>query len=246
MPIHDWTRVDAGLFHHFHQDWTIELCRTLNAGRLPPGYIALTDQQTGGPIPDVLTLHRRPRDDAKREPAGGVAVATAPPRARFVVEVEEDTYARRANRIRIHHRHGEVVAVIEIVSPGNKNSRNGLRAFVRKAADLIWQGIHLLVVDLFPPSDRDPQGIHKAIWDEIEERPFELPADKPLTVAAYRASPVKTAYVEPVAVGDDLPALPIFLTDDEYVPAPLEETYRASWAVFPADFKELLEPPAGR
>ena len=35
MPIHDWTRVDAGLFHDFHQDWTIELSRSLNAGLLP-------------------------------------------------------------------------------------------------------------------------------------------------------------------------------------------------------------------
>jgi hypothetical protein len=245
MPIHDWTRVDAGLFHDFHQDWTIELRRTLNAGRLPPGYVALTDQQTGGPIPDVLTLNRRPESTGKREPAGGLAVATAPPHARFVVAAEEDTYARRANRIRIQHRHGEVVAVIEIVSPGNKSSWNGIRAFIRKAADLIWQGIHLLVVDLFPPSERDPQGIHKAIWDEIADRPFELPADKPLTVVAYRAGPTKTAYVEPVAVGDDLPGLPIFLTEDEYIPAPLEETYRASWAAFPADFKALLESPAG-
>src|SRR5207253_10862769 len=98
MPIHDWTRVDAGLFHDFHQDWTIELRRSLNAGRLPPGYVAFADQQTGGPIPDVLTLNRRPQSIGKREPAGGLAVATAPPLARFVVEVEEDTYARRANR----------------------------------------------------------------------------------------------------------------------------------------------------
>jgi hypothetical protein len=245
MPIHDWTRVDAGLFHHFHQDWTIELCRSLNAGRMPPGFIALTDQQTGGPIPDVLTLNRRPKGTGKDEPVGALAVAIAPPRARFVVEAEENTYARRANRIRIQQRHGQVVAVLEIVSPGNKSSRSALRAFVRKAADLLEQGIHLLVVDLFPPSDRDPQGIHKALWDEIVEQPFELPADKPLTVAAYRANPTKTAYVEPVAVGDELPALPIFLTEDDYVPAPLEETYRASWAVFPADFKELLEPSAG-
>jgi hypothetical protein len=243
MPIHDWTRVDAGLFHHFHQDWTIELCRSLNAGRLPPGYTALTDQQTGGPIPDVLALHRGPKSPAKGVTGSGLAVATAPPRARFIQEFEEDTYARRANRLRIQHRHGHVVAVIEIVSPGNKNTRTALRTFVRKAADLIWQGIHLLVVDLFPPSQRDPQGIHGAIWDEIAGRPFELPADKPLTVAAYRAVPTKTAYVEPVAVGDELPTLPIFLTEDEYVPAPLEETYRGSWTVFPADFKELLAPP---
>jgi hypothetical protein len=245
MPIHDWTRVDAGLFHHFHQDWTIELARSLNVGRLPPGYIALVEQQTGGPIPDVLTLTRGPRDTARSEPAGGLAVATAPPQARFVIQGEEDTYARRANRVRIQHRHGEVVAVIEIVSPGNKSSSSALRSFVRKASDLIWQGIHMLIVDLLPPSARDPQGIHKAIWDEIGERPFELPADKPLTVVAYRAAPIKTAYVEPVAVGDELPALPIFLTDDEYVLAPLEETYQASWAAFPRELKELLEQPVG-
>lgn len=245
MPIHDWTRVDAGLFHDFHQDWTIELRRSLNAGRLPPGYVALADQQIGGPIPDVLTLHRGPKGRGKSEPAGGLAVASAPPNARFIVEAEGDIYARRANRIRIQHRHGEVVAVIEIVSPGNKNSLSGLRAFVRKASDLICQGIHLLVVDLFPPSERDPQGIHKAIWDEDIEAPFELPADKLLTVVAYRASPTKTAYVEPVAVGDVLPALPIFLTDFDYIPAPLEETYRASWGAFPSDFKELLETSPG-
>ncbi len=133
--------------------------------------------------------------------------------------------------------------MIEIVSPGNKNSRNALRALVRKAADLIWQGVHLLVVDLFPPSERAPQGVHRAIWDELGGRPFEPPADKPLTVVAYRAVPPKTAYVEPVAVGDELPALPIFLTEDDDIPVPLEATYRASWAAYPADLKGLLEPP---
>lgn len=246
MSIHDWTRVDAGLFHHFHERWIQALCDALNGGQLPPGFVALSDQVAGGPIPDVLTLNRGPNGRGPREPAGGVAVAQPPPRARFVDEVEEDSYARRANRIRVQHRHGQVVAVIEIVSPGNKNTRTALSAFVHKAADLIWQGIHLLVVDLFPPSDRDPNGIHQAIWDEVAGRPFELPPDKPLTVAAYRAAPTKVAYVEPVAVGDPLPALPIYLTGSDYIPAPLEETYQTSWAVFPADFKDLLEgSPAG-
>src|SRR2546430_1134400 len=133
MPIHDWTRVDAGLFHDFHQDWTIELRRSLNAGVLPSGFLALIDQPIGGPISDVPTLHRAPKNPAKREIEGGLAVANAPPKGRFVDEIEEDTYARRANRIKIQHRHGQVVAVIEIVSPGNKNSRHALKAFVRKA-----------------------------------------------------------------------------------------------------------------
>src|SRR5438128_5627056 len=122
MPIHDWTRVDAGLFHDFHQDWMIELRRSLNAGRLPPGYVALAEQQTGGPIPDVITLNRGPKGRGKTQPAGGVAVATNPPQARFIVQREEKVYARRGTRIRIQHGHGEVVAFIEIVSPGNKSS----------------------------------------------------------------------------------------------------------------------------
>src|SRR5206468_115725 len=138
------------------------------------------------------------------------------------------------------------VAVIEIVSPGNKASRAQLRAFVAKSADLLCQGVHLLVIDLFPPGKRDPHGIHKLIWDELEERDIELPPDKPLTVASYSAGEVKTAYVEPVAVGDGLPDMPLFLEPETYVPAPLEATYQTTWGVFPAALKGLLEAPPGR
>ena len=44
MPIHDWTRVRANRFHHFHQTWTTNLAAALNSGRLPPGYFALAEQ----------------------------------------------------------------------------------------------------------------------------------------------------------------------------------------------------------
>ena len=39
---------------------------------------------------------------------------------------------------------------------------------------MIAQGVHVLVVNPFPPGAHDPQGIHKAIWDELEELDFEL------------------------------------------------------------------------
>ena len=42
-------------------------------------------------------------------------------------------------------------------------------------------------------------------------------ADEPLTLAAYSAGPVKTAYVEPAAVGDLLPEMPLFLEDGDQV-----------------------------
>jgi hypothetical protein len=154
--------------------------------------------------------------------------------------VEADLYAGKANRVTIRHRHGRVIAVIEIVSPGNKSSRAALRSFVEELADLLCQNIHLLVIDLLPPSPRDPQGIHKALWDELQEEPFELLPDKPLTVGPYSAGPVKVAYVKSVAVGDVLPPMPLFLEPEAYVPAPLEATYQATWEVFPAVLKGLL------
>jgi hypothetical protein len=239
MPIHDWSRVDAGIFHDFHQAWTIEIRNALNGGILPEGYFALAEQILSGPIPDVVTLQRRPTS-GKPHASGGTAVADSPPRARIVTSAELDTYAGKANRIAIKHKLGEVIAVIEIVSPGNKSSRHALRSFVLKSSELLRQRISLLVVDLFPPTPRDPQGIHKAIWDEFEDEPFELPADKPLSAIAYSADEPVTAYVEPIAVGDELPALPIFLDAWTYVPAPLAETYETTWRECPEVVREIV------
>jgi hypothetical protein len=245
MPIHDWSRVDHGVFHDFHQAWTIEIRNALNAGVLPAGFFAMAEQIVSGPIPDVVTLKRKTAPRDPHDAPGGVAVVDAPPRARLVTSAESDRYVQKANRIAIQHGLGQVVAVIEIVSPGNKGSQHALRSFVEKAYELLRQGINLLVVDLFPPSPRDPQGIHKAIWDEICDEPFEAPPDKPLTVAAYSAGEVKTAYVEPVGVGDALPELPIFLDPWTYVPAPLETTYQATWDKCPDALKEVVENPIG-
>lgn len=242
MPIHDWTRAEAGIFHSFHQAWTVSIMDSLNSGGLPPGFYALVEQFTGNEYPDVVALEWQPKGGKRRPVGTGVAVAELPPQARFITSVDEDSQLRKSNRIVIKHPAGEVVAVIEIVSPGNKRSRAALRDFVQKAADLLHRGIHLLIVDLFPPTPRDPQGIHKAIWDEFREEPFEMPTDKPLTVAAYSAGPSPTAYVEPVAVGDALPSrMPIFLTRDTYVPAPLEATYQSTWAKCPEPIRELVE-----
>jgi hypothetical protein len=244
MPIHDWSRVDAGLFHAFHQDWIGVLARALNSGVLPPNYFALREQSTRGPVPDVLTLELPSAVDEPDPTGWGLGVAVAPPRARVVRRAEDTIYVRKADRIAIRHRHGRVVAMVEIVSPGNKASRNELRTFVEKTSKLIAQGIHLLVIDLFPPSQRDPQGFHKAIWDPFVDEDFEPPADQRLTLAAYDAGPPPVAYVEPVGTGEALPAMPIFLKPDFYVLSPLEESYRITWDdFFPAPMKKLLEDP---
>ena len=48
MPIHDWTRVYAGLFHDYHQTWSIYIKNALNAGLLPKGLSALVEQARSG------------------------------------------------------------------------------------------------------------------------------------------------------------------------------------------------------
>ena len=79
--------------------------------------------------------------------------------------------------------------------------------------------------------------------DQIEEEELELPADKPLTLAAYDAGPEYVAYVEFVGVGDELPEMPLFLKPGIYVPTPLETTYQSAWSVFPDPLKGLLDSP---
>ncbi len=243
MPVHDWTRVDAGLFHHVHQTWIASLSEALNAGTLPRDYFALVEQSVRGPIPDVLTLKLSPGVEEADEGSTALAVAEAPPKTRLVQRNEADIYVAKSNRITVRHRHGEVSAVVEIVSPGNKATDAEFRAFVKKSAELIEQGMHLLLIDLMPPTRRDPRGIHKAIWDQFDDELLELPPDKPLTLVSYDAGPPRVAYVEPLAVGDLLTDMPLFLRPGSYVHTPLEATYQATWDAFPAALKSLLEGP---
>src|SRR5215831_9012040 len=120
MPIHDWTRAPAGVFHHFHQQWIAALCDAFNLGGLPSGYFALAEQAAVEPIRDVLTLKQHTGSVPAVTSEGGVAVASAPPQTRFVTKAEPEQYVAKANRVGIHHPLGHLVAVLEIVSPGNK------------------------------------------------------------------------------------------------------------------------------
>jgi hypothetical protein len=241
MPIHDWTRVPAGLFHDFHQSWSIRIKDALNAGRLPKGLAALVEQRAGVREPDVLTIESR--TTSSRSGLGyPEEVATLDrPVTRIIRRTNKEIYSSRANRIVVKHHLGRILAVIEIVSPGNKDSRAALRDLVEKTVDLLRRGIHVLIVDLFPPTPRDPFGIHKLIWDEIEEEDFTFPPGKDRILVSYETSRERAAYVEPVAVGDKLPDMPLFLTPDLYVMVPLEPTYQATWSVTPAVMREAVE-----
>ena len=226
MPIHDWTRVAAGTWHDFHVAWITEIRNALNGGLLPSDYYAQAEQITGPMGPDVLALQEvnypsngKHGTYSTTGHSGSLAVATMPPPMRLQVQGEMDEYVLKRRTVVIRHNSGDrIVALIELVSPGNKSSRSALRSFVEKAVESLFRGYHLLIVDLFPPTVRDP-----------------------LTLAAYSSGRPKCAYVEPTAVGRNLIDMPLFLTPDDYINVPLEATYLAAYRGVARKWKDVLE-----
>jgi hypothetical protein len=150
MPIHDWSRVDAGIFHHFHHRWISAIADTLNQGLLPNEYYALAEQQGAGFEPDVMALKRRVEPDGDDDPSategrplgessGGLLVAQ--PRVTVTAETDLEFYRRKQNVVAVRHVSGDhLVAIVEVVSKGNKSGR--------KAAEFLSRGIHLLILDI--------------------------------------------------------------------------------------------------
>jgi hypothetical protein len=245
MPVHDWTRVSAGVFHDFHVAWIGELRKALNRGILPEGYYALAEQVSGEIWPDVLTLKtgEPPAERRLAAPAGATAVKEAPPRVHTTAVADElELYSLRRRTLTIRYSGDDrIVAIVEILSRGNKERRRALERFLDKAYSALRSGIHLLLADVFPPGPYDPQGIHAALWAELDRKPYEPPRDRPLTIASYAAGSVPRAYVEPVAVGSLLPDMPLFLDEDWYVNVPLEPTYVEATLGVPAKWREVLE-----
>ena len=241
MPMHDWTHVPTGLFHDFHPSWSIRIKDTLNQGRLPRGMSALVEQRAGPKEPDVLAIEGFESPDEFNSIDNGGVATMKPPMTRFVRRTDKQIYASLANRIVVRHHLGRILAVIEIMSPGNKDSRAALRDFVDKTLGFLRQGVHVLIVDLFPPTPRDPFGIHKVIWDEILDEDFTLPEGKDRTLVSYEAAEERAAYIEPVGVGDPLPEMPLFLARSLHVGVPLEPTYQATWDVTPEVLRRAVE-----
>jgi hypothetical protein len=263
MPVHEWTRVTAGTFHDFHNAWITALRNVLNSGLLPEGYYALGEQRSGDVSPDVLTRHAETAppgwtSETASDDTGMIAVAEQPPKVTLTLEAATDAafYIAKRRTLVIYHATGEgrcapsadavagdrIVALIEILSPGNKHSQRTIGDFLDQVMAALRAGYHVMVIDLFPPGRCDPSGMHGAIWEDIPSEPGQALADCPLTLASYCARVPLTAYVEPVSVGCTLPDMPLFLTPDHSISLPLAETYMAAWHGVPQRWRRVIEP----
>jgi hypothetical protein len=253
MPAHDWTRVDAGIFHDFHTMWLVSLRNAIKRV-LPTGYTVMTEQKALDYELDILALHQpRPHDpggtgngpvEATNGTEGGISVATVPPKVLLSQTAPNPATDYKRRWIAVRHVSGKrVVAIVEVVSPGNKSSQDAIRAFTAKVAELLERGVHVLVIDLFPPTSRDPDGIHRAVWGE-RAGDYSLPRDRPLTLVSYVAGQKQKAHIQPIAVEEPLVDMPLFLTEERYVYAALESSYSAAFAEVDAEWKQILTAPA--
>ena len=239
VPLHDWTRVRPGAYHDFHNSWATYLKRDLKR-LLPPGFYAETDSVVLFDPPDdtgtarreidVLGLHRDPTAvdtdtaaGAEPMPAGGVALAEAPALVRL-----DDFAPTRRRRILVRHGSGDrVVALIEFASPGNRDAAPKVATFASKIVHGLRAGVHVLLIDPFPPTAAAPVGLHGAVAERFGADPRFDPA-APLTFVGYRACPDARASVQGRAVGDEPPRVPLFLDREWFVFADLAPSYAAA------------------
>ncbi len=245
MPVHDWTRVSDGTFHDFHYSWVLEIKRALKNGLLPKGYYVMAEQVSGDlGAPDELTLQTAgPKPEPEGSLSGTATLTESPPIVHARATIARDSYARLQRTVVIRHTSDDrIVAMIEVLSAGNKSSRHAIRSFLDKAVAALDGGVHLLLIDVHPPGPRDPHGIHSAVLNEIGTEDYVLSGERRSTVVSYVGGAVVEAFVEHFAIGGPIPQMPLFLTRENYVRVPLEATYMAAWDDVPPQYQEVLGP----
>lgn len=248
MPIHDWTRVSAGEFHAFHTGWLVSMQRSLNNGLLPDTIYALAEQHAGEMHADVLTLERPEPDGSIGDSEhGGTLVLDRPPQTSVKATIaREPMLEARRRSLAIRHVSGNrLVALVEVVSPANKDRSSAVERFIDKCVSAVQAGVHLVVIDLFPPRGEGTGGLGAAVWREIGGEPDLTDPATSLTQVAVRVGSEVLGigcevFAEHVQVGVPMPDLPLFYAAEWYVNLPLERTYNEAFDGVPRHLRRQL------
>ncbi len=215
----------------FRSAWAAAIARLLNQGVLPAGYYAVPLVDRDGPVEiDVAALreHGTPAD------AGGAAAPQtwAPPAPGLAVAVELP--AADAVEVHVFADDGDprLTAAIELLSPCNKDRPRARQACAVKCVGYLQQGASVVVVDTVTTRRAD---LNTAILSLLAvETAAALPAG--LSAVSYRAvdreqeTQQLQLWPAPLALGQPLPTLPLWIASDFSVPLDLDASYRATCA----------------
>ncbi len=231
MPLHDHFRSpvnDSHAWNEFHAQWPAELVRNL-CTILPAGYRAAPGVYLGSPFEiDIGAHHLDP--NVKGDASDGVGLATVPA-VTSTLTVEADLPEQDEYEVRVYdsERDRTLVAAIEIVSPSNKDRVASCKLFVGKVAALLHHGVCVTLVDLVSVR---PANLYAEVLSLLDRTDPQLtPNPPPMYAVTLRArKPPKSralldAWFYPMAVGQPLPTLPIWLTPESHVMLPLETSY---------------------
>jgi hypothetical protein len=202
-------------WHAFHNSWATYLSSQLNA-LLPEGYFAEANVQFGVEI-DVAAFE----EDAAR-PTQAVW-SPPPPLASFPLElpaavVEVGVFSRSGGPV--------LAGAVELVSPANKDRPAHREALVSKCAAYLQSGVGLVLVDVVTDRSGD---LHRELLARVGAGdPGPGPS---LSGSAYRpvdrdGAPALDVWREPLALGQPLPTLPLWLRGGLCLPVELEATYQ--------------------
>jgi hypothetical protein len=172
---------------------------------------------------------------SSRQDSGGVATVTrAPPQPTFTADADLTEQYEYEVLVYDQSRGRTLVAAVEIVSPANKDRPENRRAFVTKCAAMLQKGVCVSIVDLVTTRQFN---LYAELLAFIN-RPDPAFASNPPSVYAVtcrcrkagRASKFES-WAYPLAVGQPLPNLPIWLSDELNVWLELEASYEETCRV---------------
>lgn len=213
----------------FHSFWAVIIAEHLNKA-LPRRYKAVVHTHLGSYVEADVAEFERPieaENGAAEAEAGGVAVQTwAPPVTKLVAPaVFPDDY-----QVQLFEQRGgmRLVAVVELVSPRNKDRAESRLAFAAKCATYLHRGIGLVIVDIVTERHFN---LHNELAELLGwEESLRMMADLYLYAAAYR--PLRRQekneiemWPTALSVGGSLPLLPLALKGTQAIPLDLEATY---------------------
>lgn len=228
MPLLDHFRPptsDDAPWESFNTLWVAALVRWLNSHLPGHQYRAFAQVHLGPHVEaDVAEFELAPAGD------GGNGVATigtaAPPAVVTIPAIFPDDVEVRITETRNTQR---LVAVIELVSPGNKEEPGERRSFAAKCLSYLRRGVGLVVIDVVTERRANLHDELMRLMDLVS--PPGLPLDTPTYVVGYR--PVRRGerneidlWPFPLQVGDRLPAVPLGLRGGATVLLDLETTYQ--------------------
>jgi hypothetical protein len=214
----------------FHGAWAAAMARLLNQGVLPAGYYAVPLVDRDGPVEiDVAAL----REHGAAVPAGGDSAPQtwAPPAPGLTVAVELPAVDGVEVQVFADEGDPRLAAAVELFSPRNKDRPRARQAFAVKCVAYLQQGSSVVVVDTVTTRRAD---LNAAILSLLGVDAAAAAPPSGLSAVSYRAvgrdeeTQQLLLWPAPLALGQPLPTLPLWIASDLSVPLDLEASYQAT------------------